>query len=563
VGSEELRAIVERARTGALSADDHALLSAAVDTLTTLTQELEAADVTIGRLRKLIFGSSSEKTRDVLGKKDKKGETETEEPPAAEPDGAAPAEVGGDETSPEPEAPTSAGSGDDKPKGHGRLGADAYTGAERIRCPHGVLTHGDRCPECEKGKVYRQKQPAVLVRVKGVAPLDATVYELERLRCNLCGKVFTADPPEGVGNDKYDETAAAMLAMLKYGCGMPFFRLERLGNDLGIPMPSSTQWDIVHEAGKAVEPAWDELVRQAADGSVLHNDDTTARILNLGLSETLAAGEPDADRSGVFTSGVVSVVDGREIILFFTGRRHAGENLQRVLAQRSAGLDTPIQMCDALSRNTSPEFDALVAHCLAHARRNFVDLVDHFPDEVAHILETLGAVYHHDAEARWSGMSPEDRLRHHQQHSAEPMNALKTWAQEQFDERRVEPNSTLGKAIRYLQKYWDKLTLFLTVASAPLDNNLCERILKRAILHRKNSLFYKTPNGAQIGDRFMSLITTAELCGANPFLYLVALQRHPGAVEANPGAWMPWNYTEALQAVEGSATEAPTEPAPR
>jgi transposase len=91
---------------------------------------------------------------------------------------------------------------------------------------------------------------------------------------------------------------------------------------------------------------------------------------------------------------------------------------------------------------------------------------------------------------------------------------------------------------------------------APLDNNLCESVLKRVILHRKNSLFYKTANGAHVGDVFMSLIHTAEMCGANPFDYLTAVQRHSEAVAQHPEQWMPWNYTEALALSERAALDA-------
>jgi len=124
------------------------------------------------------------------------------------------------------------------------------------------------------------------------------------------------------------------------------------------------------------------------------------------------------------------------------------------------------------------------------------------------------------------------------------MKQLHTWLNGQFDNRKVEPNSGLGKAISYMLKHWESLTLFLRVEGAPLDNNICEQVLKRAILHRKNSLFYKTSHGAYIGDLFMSLIHTCELCGVGAFDYLTELQRHAGELSANPGDWMPWNYRE-------------------
>jgi len=178
-------------------------------------------------------------------------------------------------------------------RGHGRNGAAAYSGADKAKIQHAKLKNGDRCPECEKGKVYVQKEPKPLVRVIGQAPLAATVYELERLRCNGCGQVFTAEEPAGIGPDKYDETTAAMIAQLKYGSGVPFYRLEKLEHNLGIPMPAATQWEIVEEAAEVLKPAQEELIRQAAQGEVLHNDDTSMRVLRL-------AREPSDKRTGVF-----------------------------------------------------------------------------------------------------------------------------------------------------------------------------------------------------------------------------------------------------------------------
>jgi transposase len=411
------------------------------------------------------------------------------------------------------------------------------------------LNPGDPCPACLDGKVYRLPEPQTLVRVKGMAPLLATVYELDRLRCNLCGQIFTAKAPPGVGTDKYDESAAAMIGLLKYGCGLPFNRLERLERGLGIPLPASTQWDLVARAAEWLDPAYRELIRQAAQGEVLHNDDTTAKILELmgHTRQDQSSGQEDAlDRTGLFTTGIVSAAEGRRIALFFSGRKHAGENLAEVLAQRATDLSPPIQMCDALSRNVSGDFQTIVGHCIAHARRNFVEVADYFPDECRLVLETLRDVYHHDALAREQKLTPEERLAFHQARSAPLMEALKRWLAEQFSERKVEPNSTLGNAIKYMRKHWDKLTLFLRQPGAPLDNNVVERSLKKAILHRKNSLFFKTQNGARCGDLFMSLIHTAELHDVSAFDYLVELQRHRASVAANPERWMPWNYREAL-----------------
>jgi len=389
--------------------------------------------------------------------------------------------------------------------------------------------------------VYRQKEPATLVRFVGHAPLEATVFEMERLRCNACGEVFTADEPEAVGPAKYDETAVAMIALLKYGTGVPFKRLERLQGQLGMPLPAATQWELMAAAAKPLRLALEELIRQAAQGRVMHNDDTSMRILRL-------IREPGDKRTGTFTSGIVSLVGAWTIALFFTGWRHAGENLAEVLKQRARGLPAPIQMSDALSRN-SPKVEGvelLQANCLAHGRRQVVEVADNFPEECRYVLETLGGVYHHDAQAREQELSPEERLRFHQEHSGPLMKGLHEWMETQLAEHKTEPNSGLGKAISYLLNHWLKLTLFLRQPGAPIDNNIVERDLKKAILNRKNALFYKTLNGAGVGDLFMSLIHTCELNGANPFDYLTELQRHPEELKRCPSEWMPWNYRETL-----------------
>ena len=428
--------------------------------------------------------------------------------------------------------------------GHGRNAAAAFSGAHKVTVQHAELKSGDRCPDCEKGKVYMQKEPKPLVRIIGQPPLTATVYQLERLRCNACGQVFTAQEPAEVGPDKYDETTGAMIAQLKYGSGVPFYRLEKLQDSLGIPLPAATQWEIVEEAAEVIKPALEELIRQAAQGEVLHNDDTSMRVLRL-------AREPSDKRTGVFTSGIVATSEGRKIALYFTGRQHAGENLADVLRRRATELLPPIQMSDALSRNVpklASGVEILIANCLAHGRRQFVDIVQNFPAECRYVLEMLGRVYGFEAEVRERGLKAVERLQFHQQHSGPVMLELHRWLEAQLAEKKAEPNSGLGQAITYLLRHWRGLTAFLREANAPLDNNLCERALKRAVLHRKNALFYKTMNGAQAGDLFMSLIHTCELCGANSFNYLTELQKHAPEVAAAPSKWMPWSYRETLRA---------------
>jgi transposase len=428
------------------------------------------------------------------------------------------------------------------PKGHGRCAARQYTGAHWIEVSHPSLQKGQRCPQCQKGSLRTQPRPAVVLRICASPPISATGWNLEKLRCDTCGQVFTAPTPAEAGASKYDESVAVTVALLRYGSGMPHYRLARLQQSLGVPLPESTQWELIVPLFKLALPLFEELLRQTAQSPVLHNDDTSMRILELRRGNTSTADPIDPERKGTFTTGIVGRVDDYTVALFMTGWRHAGENLAQVLEHRMAELPPPIQMCDALSRNTCGGFDSMLANCLGHGRREFVALAGSFPEQVRFVLEQIREIYRADAQAKELGLSAQERLLHHQTHSQPVMDALHQWMSQQLEDKKVEPNSGLGQAMGYLLKHWEPLTLFLRQPGAPLDNNICERVLKMAILHRKNSLSYKTLNGARTGDLFMSLIHTCRLNKINPYHYLLAIAKHPQQVKEQPQAWMPWNY---------------------
>src|SRR2546428_10401557 len=274
VHMDDLRRLVERTRQTPLSDEEYTTLKAAVETLGYVADLLEQKGTTIANLRQLVFGATTEKTRDVL------------------------AHVGGVDatkaTAPSDDAPTSDPDRRrrDRTPGHGRHRAETYAGGHRIAVPHAQLHHGDRCPRCAKGKLYIQRDPGLLIRFVGQAPITATVYALEKLRCNLCGDLVTADPPPGVGAEKYDATAGAMIAMLKYGTGLPFHRLARLQATLQIPLPASTQWTIVADPALPLPPGLHALPPQAAPGEVLQKDDTSMTALG-SRGQVLALREPD------------------------------------------------------------------------------------------------------------------------------------------------------------------------------------------------------------------------------------------------------------------------------
>jgi len=434
--------------------------------------------------------------------------------------------------------------------GTGRLGAEAYKGAERVECRHEELAPGQRCPVCGQGTLYALP-PSVEIRIDGQGLLSAMRYELDKLRCSACGQIFTAELPEGVGEEKYSTRARAVLAVSRYYLGLPGYRVQGYQAMLGVPVPDATQWDQIEKVGDCAYVVFEQMEQVAAQGELIFHDDTAVRIVSLlqENSTLLAAAQAQGvstptERTGMHTTALVVQVGEHTAILYYSSRRHAGENLQGLLDKREAGLAKPLAMSDALTSNAVADESRLIrCHCLAHGRRKFSDLEDVFPQECQVVLQVLSQVFDHDEQARKAQLRPQARLAYHQAQSQPLMEALQQWLDTQLDEHLVEPNSALGKALVYMQKHWETLTRFLSVPGAPLDNNLAERALKLFIRQRKNSLFYKSTQSAYIASVLTSLIATCLYAGVNAVEYLVALQEHRHEVFAAPAAWLPWAYS--------------------
>lgn len=536
VDAAAIAALIARAEKQ-LEANDHALLKGICESFVQLQKLVRQKGTTIARLRRLVGITSSEKSADVLKGNDV-GEAVGEASNTASGDDDDAADADGQD---KPEK---------KKKGHGRISAAAYPGAEHIPVAHETLCPKDCCPACAKGTLYRMKEPVQFVRIIGQAPLCAVCFDLEQLRCSACGKVFTARAPPQAQGKKFSDTAASMLALLRYGIGLPLNRLGCLQSWLQIPVPTSTQWDVAHERVEDVGPVHAELLRLAAQGSVVHNDDTFVRILQFmgkRRAELLRQGKLEhQERTGLFTTAIVAVNEQRPIAAFFSGRKHAGENLTMLFAQREAERSPPLLMSDALERNLPKHVKVDWANCLAHGRRGVVDEIENFPAECEHIIKELAIVFAVDARAKRERLSASDRLRLHQEDSRPVMDRLEAWLGALDAQKRIEPNSGMGVAINYLLKRWERFCRFLEVPGAPLDNNIAERALKMAIRHTNASLFYKTLRGAAVGDIYMTLIHTAVLHSENPFHYLTALFAHAPDVASKPAAWLPWNYRHTI-----------------
>jgi transposase len=316
-------------------------------------------------------------------------------------------------------------------------------------------------------------------------------------------------------------------------------------------MPDATQWDQVELVGDCAYPIFKYLEQMAAQGEVIYQDDTLGRILTLieenrGAAAQAKATDDAPARTGRQTTALIVQGGERRICLYYTGRRHAGENLEALLAKQAPERGNPLVMSDALRSNNAEEEGRIRCHGLAHGRRKFSELDEVFPAESAVVVDALQLVFDHDEAARHEQLSAAERLAYPQRKSAPVMAALPTWLEQQTTDRLGEPNSSLGKAIAYLLGHWETLRRFLTVPDAPLDNNTAERALKLGIRQRKNSLFSATEPSAYIASVLTSVIATCMQAGVNALEYLVAVQNHRQEVFAHPEAWLPWNYPAAL-----------------
>jgi len=540
----EVHATLERIEPKVGEAD-HRLLRSTLDAFESMVREVRRRGATIARLRSMIGQRSSEKTADVVGEGAKSASCDGTSTAAGEPSS--------DTSNAPPANDTAPLEGGERPrgkrKGHGRIPASSYA-CEATHVAHPTLCAGQQCPDCGHGALYDTREPAPVVIIVGQPLLAAERWDAQRLRCGACGSVFTAPLPERARGPKYTASAAAMIAVSHYWTGLPFHRFEKMQLSFGVPVPAATQWEVVRDHLPEVMPVYDVLASRAAGAPLLHNDDTYVKILELmgkRRRELEAAGELELpERTGLFTTAVVAKTSAGPIVLFASGRAHAGENLGDLLDRRAADLPAPIQMCDGLDRNLPDDHSVVLANCLVHARRHIVDEVGNHPDICKHILDEIGKVFLYEDVCRRCGLTGDARLELHQRQSGPVMRDLKKWIDELVESKRIEPNSGLGGALAYMTKRWQELTLFLRVADAPLDNNITERSLKVPIRARRASLFYATKNGAFVGDVYMALIYTTQLHGGDPFRYLTALFTHDKDVAAAPEEWLPWTYEATL-----------------
>lgn len=542
---EQIEALLDRIQGKCLQEEDYELLIELIQAMVWLNLSLQNKELSIRRLQ-AVFGIKTESAKRLIELAKKKS-------PCSGTDNG---NKGKSDSQGDIQEKSDSGeekASEDAPKGrHGHRSSTDYTDAKTIPIAHNAFKKGDSCPACHKGKLFQLK-PGTVLHIVGQPWLQVNIYQPERLRCSLCGRVFTALLPKEIAvGSRADTTAKAIVSLLKYRCGVPFYRQEQLQKVLGTPSSASEIWEMTRDVAHMAEPIYAAMCVEAANAELIQNDDTTAKILSVmhELKEKQKEGkEKKTDRKGMYTTAILasSRLTGTKIALFFTGRKHAGENLDRLLEKRAVGMPAPIQECDALSRNIPKNHDTQVGNCLAHARRDFYELAEMWPTEVVKIIGWFAGVFVNDKKAP---KDPQKRLEWHQARSLPILNELKSYCDGLVNNKEVEPNSALGKAIAYLNNHWKGLTLFTRIPGVPLTNNDTEQLMKRAVLNRKNAYFFRNEAGAHLADILMSVIETCVLNNENPYYFLVAIQKHADDVYKDPHLWLPWNYRKRLIELE-------------
>jgi transposase len=396
----QVEQLIQKAEQGTLDAAEQKRLVPLLRTLLWIQRTLLETRIGLSRLKRILFGKKTEKRprkpKDPDSGSDGGGEGSGGNP---------------DQGSNDPPAGSSGvqpgDSNTHSARGHGRRAAADYPGAKTVSCPHDEYRSGDRCPQCERGWLYHLPS-LVRLRFTGQPLALVTRYERERLRCGTCGYLtVTPLPPEATG-ERYRVSLKVTLAVAHYHLGLPFKRIESFQDMLGMPLPDATQWEQVEQVADSAYPVYEYMKKAGANQPLVFQDDTGARILTL-IAENQA--DPPPERKGMYTT-VLRFEGEQSICLYFSGRQHAGENLDDILAYRDPDLP-PIQwMSDDLAANTPKQHQdqTIDINCIAHGRRKLVELEDFFPNECTRVIDAIAAVYKHEAHCADQHLTPGNRL---------------------------------------------------------------------------------------------------------------------------------------------------------
>lgn len=429
------------------------------------------------------------------------------------------------------------------PKKKGKYSYNDYPDAQTINIPAGNgLETGCKCPECNIGKLYIS-DPRRLLSFSGTAPVNVKRYSKEVLRCNACQKEFM----NSQRIDKWNNSARSTIALHKI-MGMPFNRMVNLQQLYNIPVSEGAMWHQIEtlwqDCGEAI---YQTIYMVAANCKHYYVDDTGVQILEVTENNKYL---PKIEQRKCNTTIICTKTDElRDITLYVTDNKHCGENFATLLAARTNDMTDIKLMSDASSNNLSKLDSAKLSiisifKCMAHGRRKFHELLSFEPLYCMYFIKEIGSIYKNDDYCKDNNFTVGQRLAYHQKESTSHIDNIYQKIDILFETKAVEPNSGLGKAMKYWLKHKAGLTKFLFIGGMSLDNNIAEQGFKNIILQRKNSYFFKTKKSAAILSGLTSIIMTCKQNGINAYGYLNWLQEHWLQAQKNPCDYLPWKYKE-------------------
>ena len=390
------------------------------------------------------------------------------------------------------EGAATAGEAKEKRKGHGRKGASAFVKAKDVAHALAAGLLGALCAACGVGRMTRYREK-VVIRVVGQPIFAAERHHLEQARCRLCGEKVQAEPSTdisaGIGSSYvvYDWSACAMLCVMHYDVASPFKRLETLHTGWGTPLADANLWQVADKSDDLLSHLYRALELYGIQkAKSLLTDDTHSEVMALrrqiraevAALEAVGASTRDV-RTGINATGVYLETDAGIVVLFFTGRHHAGEVLGRLLKHRRPAPGSPplVKVTDGASKNFDHQHrgELVEATCNAHAYLKFHDVKEKHPGEYALAGAVYKAVFDNDDEAKTRRLTPEERMLFHREHSKPLMEKLQAMCVEKLRNKLVEPNSALWAPLSFIVNQWARLTRFYEVPGVPLDTNLMEQ----------------------------------------------------------------------------------------
>jgi len=313
-----------------------------------------------------------------------------------------------------------------------------------------------------------------------------------------------------------DVSLLAGLLLDKFRYHLPLYRQHQRLAHAGITVSRGTLTHWVHRTAELLTPIYHALLSSILQSQVLAMDETPIK-----------AGHKS---KGKLQTGYFWPIYGDQDELAFPfAASRAGAVAREVLGSFCGVLVTDgYRVYERFAQTVN---GVVHAQCWSHTRRHFEEAEQAEPALVARALETIGALYAHEATIRGRKLEDQEKLGYRTEYVKPLVDAFFVWLAHSFTDHVLLPSNPFAKAARYALEREPALRVFLEYPNVPLDTNHLEREIRAIALGRKNWLFCWTEVGARYVGIVQSLIASCRLQGVDPYVYLVdVLQRidtHP------------------------------------